>query len=140
MLKKLAVSLGVFAMVLGLFGSEAYAVTWYGPKWWRTEDGLYELTLSTTSAEPDVWVEVHNVVRIPYSGGVPTAVYDLSPLSVRLCNASSGNCTVFKKFSSIDGHALFTNMKPGTYYVDIVDSWPSYYFQGDIKAARYNLN
>lgn len=42
-------------------------------------------------------------------------------LKVRLCSASSGNCTGFKtiKNTPYGNSATFTNMAPGTYYGDV---------------------
>lgn len=143
MLKKLAASLGAFAMAFGVFfTSQAHALTEFGPASWRTEDGKYELTVYITSAERDIAIGVWDVWYVNYNNGVAKLPSDLSGLSVRLCNASTGNCTAFKKFNLLPGTtgvAFFYNMNPGTYYVDIVDSWSAYYFKGQVNGLRGNF-
>ncbi|WP_233499960.1 hypothetical protein [Geobacillus thermoleovorans] len=55
MLKKLVASLGAFAMAFGVFfTSQAHAEAQFGPAFWRTEDGKYELTVNATSTERDI--------------------------------------------------------------------------------------
>ncbi|MGG3920778.1 hypothetical protein ABEV41_02305 [Geobacillus thermodenitrificans] len=143
MLKKLVASLGAFAMAFGVFlTSQAHAEAQFGPASWRTEDGKYELTVNATSTERDISIIIWGVRYVNYNNGVAKLPSDLSGLSVRLCNASTGNCTAFKKFNLLPGNtgvAFFYNMNPGTYYVDIADSWRSYYFAGKIQAIRGNF-
>ncbi|MGG3792604.1 hypothetical protein ABEV41_07725 [Geobacillus thermodenitrificans] len=142
MLKKLAAFLVVFVMAFGVFfTSQAHADAVFGPAYWRTEDGKYELTVNATSTERDIAIDLRDVWYVNYNNGVAKRPADLSGLSVRLCSASTGNCTAFKKFSEHYGQGYagtvsFYSMIPGTYYVDIVDSWPAYYFKGQIKALR----
>jgi len=140
MLKKLVVSFGVFAMAFGVFSaSQALAFYGWGPAYWRTEDGKYELTVNATSSERTIDVLVSDVWYVNYNNNYAKRPSDLSALYVRLCNASTGNCTAFKKFIEIEkdvGQARFYNMNPGTSYVDIVDSWRSYYFKGEIVGIR----
>ncbi|WP_124727372.1 hypothetical protein [Staphylospora marina] len=136
MIKKLVVSLGAFMLAFGMFfGAEAFAASYLGSGYWQTEDGKWDFTLSTTSSEPNVQLSIWAVDRININNGVKSPQDDFSPLSVRLCNASTGNCTAYKSFAS--GVVYFTNMKAGTYYVDIVDSWPNYRFEGLIDVYRY---
>lgn len=139
MIKKLVVSLGMLMMMFGLFfESEAFAAD-FGPASWRTEDGKYELTLNTTSSANHVLVSISNVYNVNYNSGYATPQSDYSPLSVRLCNVSTGNCTSLKKFDDY-GAVYFYYMKPGIYYVDIIDSWSSYYFKGTISAVTYTFS
>jgi hypothetical protein len=144
MFKKLAASIGAFAMAFGVFfGSQAYAYTEFGPASWRTEDGKYELTVYITSAERNIAISVWDVWYVNYNNNYAKRPADLTGLSVRLCSASTGNCTAFKKFEYVvgtSGTANFYNMIPGTYYVDIVDSWPAYYFKGQVDGFRYNFS
>ncbi|ABO68784.1 hypothetical protein [Geobacillus thermodenitrificans] len=145
MLKKLAASLGAFAMAFGVFfTSQAHALTEFGPASWRTEDGKYELTVYITSAERDIAIGVWDVWYVNYNNGVAKRPADLTGLSVRLCSASTGNCTAFKQFNYFydeyyAGTVNFYNMIPGTYYVDIVDSWSAYYFKGQVNGLRGNF-
>jgi hypothetical protein len=145
MLKKLAATLGAFAMVFGIFfTSQAHAYYIFGPAYWRTEDGKYELTVNATSTERSILVQIYDVYYVNYNNNYAKRPADLSGLSVRLCSASTGNCTAFKKFEvtdasaypGLEGWAQFDNMIPATYYVDIRDSWSSYYFKGEIMAFR----
>ncbi|GAJ40306.1 hypothetical protein [Saccharococcus caldoxylosilyticus] len=142
MLKKLAASLGAFVMAFGVFfTSQAHAVANFGPASWRTEDGKYELTVNATSTERAIAIYVYDVWYVNYNNNYAKRPADLSGLSVRLCSASTGNCTAFKKFgqyyvNGYEGSVIFYNMIPETYYVDIVDSWPAYYFKGKISASR----
>ncbi|PZN10458.1 MAG: hypothetical protein DIU69_07080 [Bacillota bacterium] len=146
MLKKLAIALGMLALVfgvVGVFGSGASAHHQrghFGPAKWRTEDGKYELTLRTTSAERNVWVQIWDVYRVNHRTKRATQRLDYSSLFVRLCSASTGNCTSFKKFNGSDGETgavKFTKMIPGTYRVDIVDSRTDYYYRGRIDAFTW---
>jgi hypothetical protein len=136
-----AVAAGSFVLGFGTLNN-AYAASYtdFGPASFATEDGKYELTIRTTSVEKNVTVSVHyDLYAVNRNSGAVTPMNgDTSPLSVRLCNASTGNCTSFKSFSQDNGSAIFTNMKPGTYYVDIRDSWASYYFKGTVSAKTYS--
>jgi len=59
-------------------------------------DGKYELTIRTTSVEKSVTISVYDLYRENRNSGAVTHMYgDTSALSVRLCNASTGNCTAF---------------------------------------------
>ncbi|WP_124726885.1 hypothetical protein [Staphylospora marina] len=137
MLKKLVVSLGTMLLAFGMFfGSEAFAATYVGTGFWATEDGKWDYTFSTTSSERNVELSIYNVYRVNYNNGVKKYQDDLTAASVRLCNASTGNCTAYKKFSP-GGVATFTNMIPGQYRVDIIDGYPSYYFEGYVDVFRY---
>lgn len=143
MLKKLAAFLAVFVMAFGVFfTSQAYAYTQFGPASWRTEDGKYELTLKTTSTDNDVTVVIWDLYRVSYSTG-KAVPYWTEELKVRLCNASTGNCTSFKNLTDPLGHSAFgadfTNMKPATFYVDIRDPDPGYYYKGLIRATVQNV-
>jgi hypothetical protein len=95
--------------------------------------------VSATSTERDIFVNIYDIWYVNYNNNVAKRRDDLSALSVRLCGASTGNCTAFKKFYEYDDPLLrdtsvFYDMIPGTYYVDIVDSWLNYYFKGQIRA------
>jgi hypothetical protein len=142
MFKKLAASLGAFAMAFGVFfTSQAYADAQFGPASWRTEDGKYELTVNATSTERDIFLNIWDVWYVNYNNGVAKRPADVTGLYARLCSASTGNCTAFKQFYGFyyDGFVYFYDMIPGTYYVDIADGWRSYYFKGQIRAVRSNF-
>lgn len=102
-------------------------------------DGKYELTIRTTSVEKSVTISGYDLYRVNRNSGAVTHMYgDTSALSVRLCNASTGNCTAFKSFSQVTGSAILANMKAGIFYVDIRDSWASYYFKGTASAKTHS--
>ncbi|MGA8943600.1 MAG: hypothetical protein WB502_12940 [Thermoactinomyces sp.] len=138
MLKKLAVSLGVFVIVFGtLFIPRTHAATMWGPSQWRTDDGKYELKIRTTSKERYVWVQVYNLY-LKGNGRNEPFFGSHNKLKVRLCSASTGNCTSYKNFTTVDGLAWFFDMKPATYYVDVRDPYPDHYIKGWIQAETYS--
>jgi hypothetical protein len=113
------------SLVLGFGTQNAYALSYtdFGPDSFATEDGKYELTIKTTLVQKNVTIGVFDLYRVNRNSGAVTSMNgDFSPLSVRLCSASTGNCTAFKSFWQVNDTAIFTNMKPATYYVDIRDS------------------
>jgi hypothetical protein len=129
------------SLVLGFGTPNAYAVSYtdYGPASFATEDGKYELTIKTTSVEKNVTITLGGLYRVNRKSGSVTYINgDVSALSVRLCNASTGNCTAFKSFRQVDGGAYFSNMKPGTFYVDIRDSLADYYFKGTVYGKTHS--
>ncbi|WP_124726589.1 hypothetical protein [Staphylospora marina] len=144
MLKKLAGATAVFMMaVVFVFSPAAYADTEYGPASWRTEDGKYELTFTTTTSENDVQVSVWDLYKVHKTSGAQSST-NADSLQVRLCNTSTGNCTAYKTFY-VENHLppiyyyqIFTNMKPGTYYVDIRDNLADYYVKGKVSAWTNN--
>ncbi|ARA99477.1 MULTISPECIES: hypothetical protein [Geobacillus] len=135
------ITAGALVFVLGNPNTYAASYTDFGPASFATEDGKYELTIRTTSVEKNVTIWVYDLYRVNRNSGAVTSMNgDTSPLSVRLCNASTGNCTAFKSFWEGNSSAIFTNMKAGTFYVDIRDSWANYYFKGKVAAKTYSWN
>ncbi|SDW31942.1 hypothetical protein SAMN05444487_102239 [Marininema mesophilum] len=108
----------------------AYADNFYSWKDFKTEDGKYEQTIITTSSDKNTQVKVTKIKKVKKSTGEES---DGSPssLDVRLCNSSSGSCTSWKNLST--EQVDFTNMKAGTYYVDIKDKYASYYYYGYVS-------
>lgn len=108
----------VLAMSTALFGntSNASEVTTntddstlfkiYGPYNFKTNDGKWDGKLSVPPGGADVTVTVRN---LNYYG---------DPI-VRLCNASTGNCTGFGPLTQPRLTRTFTNMLPGSYYGDV---------------------
>ncbi|SDW31703.1 hypothetical protein SAMN05444487_102233 [Marininema mesophilum] len=107
----------------------AYADNFYGWKYFKTEDGKYEETIKTTNSDKNVQVRVSALEKVKKSTGEKS---DGSPssLDARLCSSSSGSCTSWKNLSMA---AEFTDMKAGTYYVDIRDKYDSYYYSGYVS-------
>lgn len=137
MLKKLAVLLGAFAMVFAtFFGPAAHAK----PSYWFTEDGKYDGRVKPTKSEPHVSVTIWEVYYVNHKTKKTTPTTNYSKLSVRLCNASTGKCTSFKKFKKLGdvGYVDFYSMKPGTYNVDIVDSSKDHYYHGQIDIVTFS--
>lgn len=109
----------VLAMSTSLFGntSNASEVTTntddstlfktYGPYNFKTKDGQWDGKLSVPPGGADVTVTVRN---LNFNG---------NPM-VRLCNASTGNCTGFGPLTQPRLTRTFTNMLPGSYYGDVV--------------------
>jgi hypothetical protein len=84
----------VFGFV-GLFalGISAAQATEYGWAYFETEDGKWDRTFSTTSTYNDVEVALdYPLTTIPGSYPVDGTI----DVKVRLCNASTGNCTSYK--------------------------------------------
>ncbi|GAB3051916.1 hypothetical protein [Virgibacillus ainsalahensis] len=105
---KLISSLFIAALLMvgNPFLSEADAANRTDPITFETGDGKWDGSV-TARVQSDVSVHL----------------YDWSPrdqLKVRLCNASSGNCTGYRQFDPNTGHsATFYNVLPGTYYGDV---------------------
>lgn len=118
------------AMVLVLFGIHGSAsASDYYEGWFTTEDGAWDGEITVSSSLDLVRVGVRDTESISSVGYVDDLYGDTSMLRVRLCSVSSGNCTSYKSFTS-DHLADFTNMKTGTYHVDIIDTWSSYHIRG----------
>jgi hypothetical protein len=95
----------VFIFGFIAFENEAFA-DYYGPYKFATGDGEWD-GKSKVRNGGNVRFEIqnyqHNSVKV----------------SVRLCSASTGNCTSFKNIDS-PGSVMFNNMGGGTYYGDII--------------------
>jgi hypothetical protein len=91
--------------------------------WFNTEDGRPETSVTTTSAQSTVRVQVQLYNNVNFSS-----------VQVRLRNKATNGVTTYKGFSSY-GIVYFTSMRAGTYYVDIRDfvSGPVY---GSVLATR----
>ncbi|WP_124728390.1 hypothetical protein [Staphylospora marina] len=142
MTKKFFSVLVVFGVLFSVpFAPSAYAHKDFGPASWQTEDGKWELTITTDSVDNDVDINTWDIYRVNIATGQSTR-YHGQYLSARLCNASTGNCTAYKNLDDPLVHdvwgATFTNMKPGTYHVDIRDSESGYYYKGMIRASVHD--
>ncbi len=127
-MKKIVV---VLTLVLGLaFAgvSSAFAATSF-----NTEDGRYEMSLTTTSSKNDVRINVSGLEELHYAGYSSGATG--TQLQARLCSASSGNCTSYQTMGG--NSTTFTNMIPATYYVDIRDLMSSSSISGRVSAYAY---
>ncbi|SDW64131.1 hypothetical protein SAMN05444487_10512 [Marininema mesophilum] len=112
----------------------AYADNFFGWKYFKTEDGKYEHTFKTTNSYKNVGVDVSEIKKVKKSTGTKSNGSP-SSLNVRLCSSSSGNCTSWKNLST--GAVDFTDMKVGTYYVDIRDKYASYYYSGYVSGFLF---
>ncbi|NMH70483.1 hypothetical protein HF072_17020 [Bacillus sp. RO3] len=99
----------------------------------NTEDGRYEMSLTTTSSKNDVKITVSNLVELHYAGYESSA--SGTQLQARLCSASTGNCTGYQTMGG--NTTTFTNMIPSTYYVDIRDVMSSSSISGKVSAYAY---
>jgi hypothetical protein len=93
----------VFLFGFTVFENEALASS--GPYKFATGDGEWDGKLKVRNGY-NIRFEIQNLNR-------PIKV------SVRLCSASTGNCTSFKNIDS-PGSVMFNNMVGGTYYGDII--------------------
>ncbi|WP_338448447.1 hypothetical protein R4Z09_19750 [Niallia oryzisoli] len=112
--KSLVLLLVGFGLIFGL-STQTSADTWN----FTTHDGKWDGAANPTYSKPNVQVDVY-----PLQGEIGRPGFELE---VRLCNANTGNCTVFKNVQWIKsgyGRVHFTNMKPGKYFVDIWDNVP----------------
>ncbi|WP_338448448.1 hypothetical protein R4Z09_19755 [Niallia oryzisoli] len=119
------------------FGKPSYADTYYQETWFATEDGRWDKTIKTTSTDNDVRVKFGKLWKVNKSTGY-TIFYasDYLPLEGRLCNAYTGACTQYKSFNGNDFGAIsFTDMKPGTFYLDVRDWESGYTYQGYVSAS-----
>lgn len=125
-----------FSFSVFLFNKEmAYADTVYGPWEAYTEDGKWDGTLYTTSADRNVAIDYGGVTLHSKSTGEFVRMGSLSDISFRLCNASTGACTSYKRGGST---IYFTNMKANQkYYIDIIDHYSSYYAGVGLQATVY---
>ncbi|GGE10724.1 hypothetical protein GCM10011571_10050 [Marinithermofilum abyssi] len=128
----------IFAVVFS-FGIPSYADTSYGNTWFATEDGKWDKTIATTTTDTNVRITLGDLWRVNKSTG--ERIYyasDFLPLDGRLCSASTGNCTSYKSFNDPTfGYIPFTNMKPGTYYLDVIDYETGYTYEGYVSALVY---
>ncbi|SDW31979.1 hypothetical protein SAMN05444487_102240 [Marininema mesophilum] len=131
--RKMVISFVALFTFMVVSAVPAYADNYYDSKYFKTEDGKYEQTIATTSSDKNVQVYVSEIKKVKKSTGEKS---DGSPssLDVRLCNSSSGSCTSWKNLS---GAAIFTDMKAGTYYVDIKDKYASYYYYGYVGVTVF---
>ncbi|MFE5318253.1 hypothetical protein ACFQ88_06055 [Paenibacillus sp. NPDC056579] len=115
-----------FSMIFAFFPQSKAEAS--GTRTFTTEDGLWDNTAyltywpGTNIVEKNVQVDVWNLTRISDNYN-PFAVRP-TQLSVRLCNASSKQCTEYKTFNTIKsgyGRVQFYNVLPGVYNVDIKD-------------------
>jgi hypothetical protein len=116
-------------LVLTLAGvSSTLAATYF-----NTEDGRYEMSLSTTSSKEDVRITVSNLREVHYAGYESGA--SGTQIQARLCSASTGNCTSYQTMGG--NTTTFTNMIPSTYYVDIRDLLSGSSISGSVSAYAY---
>lgn len=117
----------------------SYADTSYGNTWFATEDGKWDKMIQTTSTDTNVRIKLGDLWKVNKSTGERIDyASDFLPLDGRLCNASTGNCTSYKSFDSPTfGYITFTGMKPGTYYLDIIDYETGETFEGYVSALVY---
>lgn len=131
----LSLSMGVFVLGFGISQASAEVIT-SGYTYFETEDGQYEKTVPISSSVRSTGITIKDIKKIDRNSGVYTPYDDATPLKVRLCSASTGNCTGFKSFESggLSRYSAFwVGMIPGTYRVDIVDTWSNYRFAGQVQ-------
>jgi len=126
------------SMIFTFFPQSEASAEYLGANWFATEDGKWDGTVTTTSYYNTVQLGLGILYKINRTSGHKERYFDVDPFRVRLCNKNTGNCTNYKPFSfyGIDHYAIFTNMKPGTYYIDIIDTWPGYRFEGNVVKDR----
>ncbi|WP_440604126.1 hypothetical protein [Bacillus sp. GB_SG_008] len=123
------------------FGKATYGGTFYS---FVTEDGEYDGASWVPNTGQNIMIRLVDLHSINKNSGYKTPIYsNPSMLQVRLCSKSTGNCTVYKpfywgSFKGTSGYfASFTNMKAGNYQIDIIDSWSSYRFSGELHETYY---
>lgn len=100
----------------------------------QTEDGVKDLTNVHIKAGQTIYV---NIIKLTYHGKLIHA----NNAKVRLCNEKTDACTPYKTFKNVrsgEGYTYYSNMKSGSYWVDIVDSSPSYY-TGQVGTSHDNF-
>ncbi|OYD09659.1 hypothetical protein [Paludifilum halophilum] len=82
-----------------------------------------------------------NRKKVPNHYTIEVNMYDLQPsvsasqLRVRLCSASTGNCTSYKEPTGSNYmYVKFTNMYGGGYYVDVRDT-----ISGSVSGQLYAI-
>jgi hypothetical protein len=132
----IVVFVALFTFVFG-FGTSSFADINYGETWFATEDGKWDKTIKTTSTDNDVRIKLGNLWKVNKSTG--NSIFyasDYLPLEGRICNASTGACTGYKSFNGSDfGAITFTDMKPGTFYLDVRDWESGYTYKGYVSAS-----
>ncbi|PEJ28305.1 hypothetical protein CN689_22380 [Peribacillus butanolivorans] len=95
-------------------------------KYFHTQDGKWDGTITTTRTNHQVFIQVDRD-RLYYkpssSAGAGQASYH--NIAARLCSVSTGRCTEYSGFylrgSVYNPRNVFSNMIPGTYRIDIRD-------------------
>lgn len=131
-----AVTLLATGFTLAAPTQEASASGSNGWGYFHTSDGKWDGTVTTTRTNKYVVVDV-DVSSLRYktssSGGAGLASHH--NLAVRLCSASTGNCTGYSGFAqkgnNYNARAVFSNMIPGTYRLDIKDYYNPGFVYGD---------
>lgn len=121
-MKKMLSSLLLSLVMLFGFSISTSAATYsYGSYWFTTNDGNWDGTFTVKTYGNKVTLELSDLGTVP--GGYTLRIGDIQ---ARLCSASTGSCTGYKRFSEHgDGvtHFYWTNMVPGTYRVDIIEPY-----------------
>ncbi|MBO1628591.1 hypothetical protein [Bacillus arachidis] len=130
-MKKVLSVMSLLMLLMFGFSGLASAATDYNWAWFNTNDGKWDRTIKTTNYDNAVRIYVRNSVMVPGNKPIGSTV-----LSAKLCNTSTGRCTGYQKLyygyeSSSNPFTTFTNMIPGTYYVDIYDPYGSYSVSGE---------
>ncbi|PEN39598.1 hypothetical protein CN543_04740 [Bacillus toyonensis] len=121
-MKKILSSLLLSLVMLFSFSISTSAATYgYGSYWFTTNDGNWDGTFTVKTYGNKITLELSDLETVP--GGQTLRIGDIQ---ARLCSASTGSCTGYKRFSEHgDGvtHFYWTNMVPGTYRVDIIEPY-----------------
>src|SRR5690606_33519641 len=129
----------IFLLLVGvhlIFGFSTQASADNQSTWFATEeDSRWNMTLKITGKEKDMQINLEDLWKVNKATG--ESLYyasDFLPLDGRLCKASTGACTPYESFHDDNfGTIEFTNMKPGTYYLEIIDWEPEYTYQGYVS-------
>ncbi|HDR8043325.1 hypothetical protein [Bacillus thuringiensis] len=121
-MKKMLSSLLLSLVMLFGFSISTSAATYdYGSYWFTTNDGNWDGTFPVKTYGNKVTLELSDLGTVPEG-----RILRIGDIQARLCSASTGSCTGYKRFSEHgDGvtHFYWTNMVPGTYRVDIIEPY-----------------
>lgn len=139
MFKKITSILLVFVLsligVLSLGTDKASADYRTGYQKFKTEDGLWDGRITTSSADRNVRVYVRYLYQTDGYGATHALPGDLL---FRLCNEATNVCTAYKDIDDYGvNYATFTGMKIGTFKLDIKDTFSGLYVYGERDILAY---
>ncbi|MGE7601538.1 hypothetical protein ACQKL5_03440 [Peribacillus sp. NPDC097675] len=129
------VSTVLFVLVGGLVVGSSTAQASVPRYSFQTEDGKWDGEIYNPNKGSDIQIELVSPIYLKTSTG-SKKLTDYSKIQVRLVNAKTGNTTVYQSLAG--GKTLFTGMKPGKFYVDVIDGYSSGKVKGKLDIVFMN--
>ena len=129
------VSTILFVLVGGLVVGSSTAQASVPRYSFQTEDGKWDGEIYNPNKGSDIRIELVSPIYLKTSTG-SKKLTDYSKIKVRLVNAKTGNTTVYQSLAG--GKTLFTGMKTGKFYVDVIDGYSSGKVSGKLDIVFMN--